>query len=120
MAKLITKENISLLNNYLPMLLASPNTANSNPPSHGNNSGPFLFEIDNDYFQHEIYYEVRRNNSKTETWHHFFGVFGTLISIFGILGNLFVLWLFFMYGQRYYFFADTFCLTYLFEYTILV
>ena len=45
-------------------------------------------EIDNDYFQHEIINEVRRNNSKTELWHHYFSVFGTLFSIFGILGNL--------------------------------
>ncbi len=44
-------------------------------------------EIDNDFFQHEIYYEVRRNNAKIEVWHHFFGVFGTLFALFGILGK---------------------------------
>lgn len=45
-------------------------------------------EINNDYFQHEIYEEVRRNNSKTEWWHHFFAIFGTLISLLGIIGTI--------------------------------
>lgn len=44
-------------------------------------------EIDNDYLQHQIYNEVRRNNSNLETWHHVFGVFGSLISVFGIIGE---------------------------------
>ena len=48
-----------------------------------------FIEIDNDYSQHEIYNEIRRNNSKIESWHYFFGVFGISISIFGILGKLF-------------------------------
>jgi hypothetical protein len=45
-----------------------------------------LTEIDNEYFQHQIYNEVRRNNSNLETWRHVFGVFGSLISVFGIMG----------------------------------
>jgi hypothetical protein len=57
------------------------------PVLNENSSDNILFDIDNDFFQHEIYYEVRRNNSNTETWHHFFGVFGTLFSLFGILGK---------------------------------
>jgi hypothetical protein len=46
-------------------------------------------EFDNDFLQVEIYNEYRRNNSKIEWWHHIFGLSGTLISIFGILGKFF-------------------------------
>ncbi len=46
-----------------------------------------ITEIDNDYFQQQIYNEVRRNNSFIELWKHIFGIFGCLISIFGIIGN---------------------------------
>jgi hypothetical protein len=89
MIESMINENASVIftHNYAPMLLALSNTVNEKKMAAHNASGAFLLDIDNDYFQHEIYYEVRRNNSKTETWHHFFGVFGTLISLFGMLGK---------------------------------
>jgi hypothetical protein len=75
------------LQNFSEARLLSTSDIFEGPVLSENSSDNILFDIDNDFFQHEIYYEVRRNNSNTESWHHFFGVFGTLLSLFGILGR---------------------------------
>jgi hypothetical protein len=39
------------------------------------------FSLDNDYYQQQIYMEVKRNNSSNEIWRHFLAIFSTLIGI---------------------------------------
>ena len=50
------------------------------------NINEIISEFDNDYFQQQIYQEVRQNNSALETWHHILGVTGSIISVFGVFG----------------------------------
>jgi hypothetical protein len=38
--------------------------------------------LDNDYYQLQIYTEVKRNNSSIELWHHYLSLFSILIGIF--------------------------------------
>jgi hypothetical protein len=69
-------------------LIISKIIKNSTLQIANNFSNTFNFsDIDNDYLQQQIYSEVKRNNSSIELWHHFLGVFGSLISLFGIFGN---------------------------------
>lgn len=51
------------------------------------NMSSSLEDIYNDYSQHDIYREMRRNSSTVEFWHHLFGILGAVVSVFGILGN---------------------------------
>ena len=50
------------------------------------NTNKIVSEFDNDYFQQQIYQEVRQNNSAIETWRHILGVTGSVISLFGVFG----------------------------------
>ncbi len=40
--------------------------------------------LDNDYYQQQIYTEVKRNNSYTELWHHYLSIFSILIGIISL------------------------------------
>ena len=70
-------KNRSISNNIYP--LNESNLSNINR---------IISEFDNDYFQQQIYQEVRQNNSAIETFRHFLGVTGSIISLFGIFGML--------------------------------
>ena len=67
--------NRTLANNF--SIFDNNNNANNNL---------LMNEFDNDYYQQQIYQEVRQNNSVIETWRHYFGVSGSIISLFGIIG----------------------------------
>jgi hypothetical protein len=77
-----------------PSTLALSNHSFLNETSVYNQSNinKIISEFDNDYFQQQIYQEVRQNNSAIETWHHILGVTGSIVSVFGVFGiNIFIL-----------------------------